>query len=135
MNFGKGMIPTLNMIDSRNRQNSVSIIRFIALCMIIVCHITQYYDLEICNWFNVGVQIFLCISGFLFSNKEIDNIPKFLNKRFLKVLIPYYIVFILYGILYYCFARDLFSFDKFWGESFSKRGLLVRGIYGLWQLY
>ena len=115
------------MVGFQNRQLSISTIRFIALCMIIVCHITQYYNLEICKWFNVGVQIFLCISGFLFSNREIDNIPKFLNKRFQKVLVPYYIVFILYGIIYFFFARDLFSFDRFLGGIILKKRLAGAG--------
>ena len=116
------------------RYNSLSGIRFIALCMIIVCHITQYYNLEICQWFNVGVQIFLCISGFLFSHKEIGNIPRFLIKD-LKKSLSHITLSLSYMVFYISSLREsYFHLIDFWGESFSKRDSLVQGICGLWQL-
>lgn len=77
------------------------------MLMIISCHIMQYYDLELAWWFNVGVQIFLCISGFLYGQKSIDNVTDFYNKRLKKILIPYYLVFIPFGITEFIFARDV----------------------------
>lgn len=41
---------------------SVSLIRLIATIFIITCHIMQYLSIELAWWFNVGVQIFLCMS-------------------------------------------------------------------------
>ena len=73
----------------------------------------QYYDLELAWWFNVGVQIFLCISGFLYGQKSIDNVTDFYNKRFKKILIPYYLVFIPFGIIEFIFARDAFSIKDY----------------------
>ena len=73
----------------------------------------QYYDLELAWWFNVGVQIFLCISGFLYGQKNIDSVTDFYNKRLKKILIPYYLVFILFGIAEFIFARDVFSIKDF----------------------
>lgn len=83
------------------------------MLIIISCHIMQYYDLELAWWFNVGVQIFLCISGFLYGQKSIDNVTDFYNKRLKKILIPYYLVFIPFGIIEFIFARDAFSIKNF----------------------
>ena len=85
----------------------------LSMLMIISCHIMQYYDLELAWWFNVGVQIFLCISGFLYGQKNIDSVTDFYNKRLKKILIPYYLVFILFGIAEFIFARDVFSIKDF----------------------
>lgn len=66
------------------KNNAISFIRMIAMEMIIICHIMQYYDFVLAWWFNVGVQIFLCISGFLYGQKAIENIARFYNQRIKK---------------------------------------------------
>lgn len=52
---------------------AISAVRLIAMVMIIACHILQYYKLELAWWLNVGVQIFLIISGFLSGIKTIND--------------------------------------------------------------
>lgn len=47
----------------KNRDYAISIIRVISTSFIVICHIMKYYDCELAWWFNVGVQIFLCMSG------------------------------------------------------------------------
>lgn len=42
-------------------------------------------------WLNVGVQIFLFMSGFLISSKDINNFYKFIKERLKKILIPIYL--------------------------------------------
>ena len=44
----------------------ISFCRYIAMNFIVACHVLQYYDNEQAWWFNCGVQIFICISGFLY---------------------------------------------------------------------
>lgn len=83
------------------------------MLMIISCHIMQYYGNGLAWWLNVGVQIFLCVSGFLYGQKNIDNVTDFYNKRLKKILIPYYLVFIPFGIIEFIFARDVFSIKNF----------------------
>ena len=95
------------------RNSTISLIRMLSMLMIISCHIMQYYNLELAWWFNVGVQIFLCISGFLYGQKNIDNVTDFYNKRLKKILIPYYLVFIPFGVIEFIFARDVFSIKNF----------------------
>ena len=96
-----------------NRSLSISLIRLIALLLIIACHMMQWGEYELAWWFNVGVQIFLCISGFLYGQKETGEITNYYFRRFKKILIPYYIVFISYGMVQFFFARDVFNMSNF----------------------
>ena len=91
---------TDNKAINRGRRASISAVRFISMLMIIACHLFQYYDNELCRWLNVGVQIFLVISGFLYGTKCIDQPVQFVKKTFTKILIPYY-VFLLIAVLLY----------------------------------
>ena len=54
----------------------------------------QYWGMELANWFNIGVQIFLCISGYLYGQQHIKDDIAFYIKQIKKILIPYYIVLI-----------------------------------------
>ncbi|MBQ5850623.1 MAG: acyltransferase, partial [Lachnospiraceae bacterium] len=85
----------------KTRDLSISHIRFLAMLFIVSCHIMQYYDCEWTWWFNVGVQIFLCVSGFLYGNREFAK-NGFIIHSFSKILISYYIVFLVFGGIH-CF--------------------------------
>ena len=47
------------------REYEISIIRIISTVFIVTCHIQQHYNIGLCWWFNVGVQIFFFMSGYL----------------------------------------------------------------------
>lgn len=72
----------------------LSFIRLISVCLIVLCHIFSYFGNELSQWFNVGTQLFLCISGYLYGWKEIKDCKSFYLRRFTKILIPFYIVLI-----------------------------------------
>lgn len=76
----------------QKRDLSISFVRMLAMMFIVICHVMQYYDVELAWWFNVGVQIFLCISGYLYGRKRILDIRVFYRKNFVKILIDYEIV-------------------------------------------
>ena len=105
---------------SAEKDYSVSAIRFISLIMIIMCHIFQYYQLEAAWWLNVGVQIFICISGYLYGQRRIKDTINYYKHRFIKILTPYYIVFLIAGILQFLFAHDQFSWLSFGGGLFCR---------------
>lgn len=92
-----------------SRDPAISIIRVLAFLSIITCHIMQYYHCELAWWFNVGVQIFLCLSGYLYGRKSIDNELSFYKKQFIKILIPYYLVVIIAIIAQVIFVRNEIS--------------------------
>lgn len=81
------------------KNTAVSYARFIAMIMIVLCHYFQFYSIELAWWFNVGVQVFLIISGFLYGQREINDPIVFLQGRCKKVLMPFYIY--LFGITIY----------------------------------
>ncbi len=76
----------------QKRDLSISFVRMLAMMFIVICHVMQYYNMELAWWFNVGVQIFLCISGYLYGRKRISDILGFYRKNFVKILIDYEIV-------------------------------------------
>ena len=73
----------------------------------------QYYEFFLAWWFNVGVQLFLCISGFLYGQIKITKITSFYKKRLVKILIPYYLVIIPFAIAEFVFASNSVSAGKF----------------------
>ena len=84
-----------------NRDYSISAIRGISMLCIVMCHIMQYLNWELAWWFNVGVQIFLCISGYLYGKKEIAQWGTFFKKGFRKILVGYYITYIPFAFVLY----------------------------------
>lgn len=94
---------------------SISLIRLIALLMIITCHILQHEKCVLAWWFNTGVQIFFSISGFLYGKKNTGEISIYYKIRFKKILVPYYITFLFASFLEFSFTRNSFSFVGFFG--------------------
>ena len=91
----------------------ISMIRCIALLMIITCHILQHYQVVLAFWLDIGVQIFICISGFLYGQRSIADVPGFYIHRLIKILPPYYLVYITAGLLQYQFRRYAFDMSDF----------------------
>lgn len=91
----------------QNRDYAISLIRLIATVFIISCHIMQYLDIELAWWFNVGVQMFLCMSGFLYGKKgKIENDLKFYKKNIIKILTDYYVVVVFVMLVFVVFLPE-----------------------------
>ena len=72
--------------------SSVSLSRVIGMVMIVLCHIASALGLSaVGQLLQSGVQLFLFISGYLYSNKHIENGKRWLYQRFCRVCIPCYI--------------------------------------------
>ena len=121
------------MESSRTNDYSISLVRFIATVAIIICHIFQYLDIELMWWFNVGVQIFLCMSGYLYGRKGlIDNDFTFYKKNLSKVLINYYVVTVPMFIVTTVFVAKSFSGTTFMQFLFTKAS--IPGGEHLWYI-
>ena len=92
--------------ETGKRNDTISCIRLISMCFIVLCHIMQYYDCKLAWWFNVGVQIFLCISGYLYGARESTS-KYFFVRSFSKILISYYIVFLIFGAIHFFFLKTI----------------------------
>lgn len=117
-------------IAGGQRSSAISLIRAISVCMIITCHMMQYAGMELAYWFNVGVQIFLCISGFLYGGKQIGDRLTFWKKRLRKILLDYYIVVIPVMALYAMVAREDISIGRAVDVLLARE--LLRGGGHLW---
>ena len=91
------------------KDNAISMLRFISMLMIIACHICQHYEIELAFWFNVGVQVFFMISGFLYGQKDINNPFAWFWKQFKKIAVQYYLFVMLITILLILFHRDVLN--------------------------
>lgn len=91
---------------------AISTIRLISMLMIITCHFMQYMDIQLAWWFNVGVQIFFVISGFLYGRKSIEKPIEFYKRAFVKILIPYWAFIVITAIIQRIIVPDVFSFGK-----------------------
>lgn len=90
------------------RDYSISMTRIIATVMIVSCHMMQYQGLFLAWVLNVGVQIFLCMSGYLYGYKNFIAEPgEFYSKQFKRILIDYYVVFIPIGLVHLLVLGDV----------------------------
>lgn len=108
----------------------ISFIRFLAMNLIIICHIMQYNQCELAWWFNVGVQIFLFMSGYLYSKKNIKSPLKFYKKNISKIMIPYYVTIVPIIIIYIFVMKESFSLIYYF-KIFLTLGFLPGGDH-LW---
>lgn len=84
---------------------AVSVIRVFATLLIFLCHAVQLFDSALLKMsgqvFNVGVPLFMMISGFLFAVKgKPDSYRSWFGNRLLRILTPYYL-FLLFLLLVY----------------------------------
>ena len=81
-----------------SEKTSISLIRVFATILILLCHILPTFENSILQmssqFFNVGVHIFLIISGYLYGKRKINSnttYTKWLIKRAKRILLPLYI--------------------------------------------
>lgn len=116
-----------------NKDLAISSVRMTAMCSIVLCHMMQYYGMELAYWFNVGVQIFLCISGYLYGKRAFEgNVITFYKKMFGKILLEYYVVILITIITYYFLAREFLSFSKIIGMLTLSE--TISGMGHLWYI-
>lgn len=90
------------------KMDCISLLRMLSVFSIISCHIMQFYNNELAWWFNTGVQVFLLISGFLYSQKNI-KVKEFYKKNIVKILFDYYVYFFIVLFFYILLKRDYLS--------------------------
>ena len=83
---------------------AVKVTRIVAAVMIFMCHTVFLFGEKFsftAQFFNIGVDIFLLISAFLFSAKQEINtkIGAWYKKRFFRISVPYYWLLIIVAVL------------------------------------
>jgi peptidoglycan/LPS O-acetylase OafA/YrhL len=70
------------------KDNSISLLRVLAMLMVIMCHLTGFFGSWIAQVLNVGVYVFFIISGYLYSTKSLTSPGKWFFQRWEKICIP-----------------------------------------------
>lgn len=88
-------------IEKKTYDDSISFIRVMAMAFIVICHLgTHFGNAAVGQFFNVGVQIFFLISGYLYGGRIITEPGNWLFKRYIRLEIPA----LLWLALYWVFA-------------------------------
>lgn len=130
-------------IVMNNRNITISVIRLVAMVLIFMCHLVQISTnsriRSLAIIFNVGVYIFIFLSGSLYGEKKMNlnrkEIVKWYYKRGIRILVPFYIfilcIFIILNIKSYKVEpiEYLLYFFNLQGLSAG-----VEGAYHLWFL-
>ncbi len=83
---------------SKTNSITIQIIRVTAMLSIVACHLFQAYGVYQCSSiFNVGVQVFIVISGLLYGHKTITSWSTWSIQRAIKLYVP--MVLLLSGYL------------------------------------
>lgn len=76
------------------RDNSIDILRFIGLAMIILVHVNPPFAISQLRCFDVPLMIF--VSGLTCANKPIKNYWKYVKNRTLRLLVPTWLFLTVY---------------------------------------
>lgn len=133
-----GVIFILNELDKR----SITYLRVFATILILCCHLVVTFDNRLlqlsAQFFNVGVYLFLIISGYLYGKKDISKnstYTKWLISRGKRILVPLYVFMIILFFIYLLLGLNIQPFNWII-YIFNLQGLeiYVHGAEHLWYL-
>ena len=118
------------------------VLRAFAIIGVIICHVDHFFgslttpaqiitQMTFHDIGNIGVPIFLMISGALLLNREYPNLEKFLKKRFARIIYPFiFWIILILTQLYYHGYNSKFIWNVFIGEpSITWYFWILIGIY------
>ena len=90
-----------NLSISEEESNITSVVRVVAMFLIVGCHLCNVYpEIEFMGQIlNVGVYVFFILSGFLYGQRDIKSAKRWLKARFVRILAPVYIFYIIMFLL------------------------------------
>lgn len=82
------------------KNSAIAVIRVVSMFLIVLCHIVHYFTFlpghqALPQLFNVGVYVFLIISGSLYADREIPDFKRWILTRWKKLVVPMYVVVVL----------------------------------------
>ena len=104
------------------------LLRAFAIIAVIICHVDHFFgplttqtqviaQMTFHSIGDIGVPIFLMISGALLLNREYPSLPQFLKKRFVRIIYPFiFWIILILGQLYYHGYNSTFIWNVFIGE-------------------
>ena len=98
---------------SEAESNAIKYIRVGSMLAIVLCHLLQAYSNRWAFVFNIGVQVFLALSGYLYGRKIISNWKQWGMGRVKRVYVPMFLFLIVVLPLYLVFHREVFSWKAY----------------------
>lgn len=104
------------------RNQLIDSLRGFSMIVIIFTHATAFFPSDklvsiLWNWSNFAVPIFIFCSAYLFLQKSSDkplHIFSYLKKRFIRLLLPYYIFLVFFLIVISLLSSELFTIKYIW---------------------
>lgn len=115
----------------------LSVIRFLAMGCVIFCHCLEQSNHRVTgNYLAVGVQLFLLLSGYLYSHREFGDSKSRINfviRNFYKILLDYYVYLILFVIpIYFWLDRQQITSSSIYRLATCSGNF--GGIHHLWYI-
>ncbi|MGN0086507.1 MAG: acyltransferase family protein [Alloprevotella sp.] len=104
---------------------AISLIRVLAMSSIVTCHFLQAHNNRWAWVLNVGVQVFLVLSGYLYGHKHVTNWRSWCKARLLKLYLPF-ILFALTALA----CIDLFTETSVTYKNYAAYIFDIQGITG-----
>lgn len=101
--------------------NKVTLLKALAIMLVVSGHL-EFSLLGIFTPYSFQLALFFFISGYLFKEKYLNEVPTFINKRIKSLLVPYF----LYNIFYLAITIWIENLTgKFWGEEPSLKNFFI----------
>lgn len=123
--------------DIENKDYAVSILRLVALLLVIGCHILEHLSMQtpwlgpVGNYFSVGVQIFLFLSGYLYGKKTNVSKVSFVLRNEAKILRDYYVHYALF-IIPLCLLLKQYTVNRWFVWRILTGACTIGGEAHLW---
>lgn len=119
------------MMIPETESNAIKYIRVGSMLAIVLCHLLQAYSNRWAFVFNIGVQVFLALSGYLYGRKIISNWRQWGMGRVKRVYTPMFLFLIIVLPLYLVFHREVFSWKAYALNFLNLQGIpFAVGGYG-----
>lgn len=112
------------MMLTNSESKVISWIRVVSMIFIVTCHICQTYGNNWAYVFNIGVQTFLVLSGFLYGNKVITVWGNWIFGRINRVYFPMLTLLLLLLPAYLILRPTFFSWKLFITNIVNIQGVL-----------
>ena len=114
------------------RLNYIDIARAFAIIIVVLSYALSAatHNFELYKiLFSINVPLFFVLSGFTFSVKNEETFWQFLKRKFIRIMIPYFIWALLFLIPYFMFGQNV-STDLSQNPSFDFGQILGNTFYG-----
>lgn len=116
------------MENSNERNSTFMVLSCIGILLVILGHL-NFGVLEfggIFPYYSYHVLIFVFIAGYFYKENDAQNILKFIWRKVKRLIIPYYVINLIYGFIVMLLHQKGFAF----GEEISLYNLLIEPVMG-----